>query len=473
MRRVFFSPARLASLTLLASVSLAGCPVDPEEPGSDVVTPTDDVVVGTDVTTPPTDTPVVPPRDVPTPDVPTTGPCGISADVRTHVTAMATAGWSALNRGRGLLMHGCAAGARPQDCLGNVPLVDATNLGANRSPVPGSHLRLLFTSNYQSSYWSRSSPDGRFVAHGGGHTVDLTRGPLAITVNSSYDPGFFPDNSGVLYQAPAAVCPLSVLTTGNPTSLNLTTLVSSGTCRGHSIGLYDHLGASLGGSDYWAVYQDWQGDDGGHSATTRDPLTTGFNAGSSLALSLMANTGAGFTVVGTTTIPSPMQGDGVISPSSRLLVTRVANGSGGQTAYLLRRLDTTHNGSTVTATATELARYCSVGAKPAFSFDERWLIFHHYVGNNGAAIDDQDAQDMGFANAMDPGFAAYRTQGAANVYVVDLVTGARTRVTNMGPGQYALFPHFRSDGWIYFIVRAPATRTTEYIVASDAALVLP
>ena len=23
----------------------------------------------------------------------------------------------------------------------------------------------------------------------------------------------------------------------------------------------------------------------------------------------------------------------------------------------------------------------------------------------------------------------------------------------MKPGQYALFPHFRSDGWIYFLVR--------------------
>ena len=53
--------------------------------------------------------------------------------------------------------------------------------------------------------------------------------------------------------------------------------------------------------------------------------------------------------------------------------------------------------------------------------------------------------------------------------MVDLLTGATTRVTNMQPGQHALFPHFRSDGWIYFVVRT--LDGEEYYAASDAALV--
>ena len=57
------------------------------------------------------------------------------------------------------------------------------------------------------------------------------------------------------------------------------------------------------------------------------------------------------------------------------------------------------------------------------------------------------------------------------MYLIDLATGTRTRITNMGPGQYALFPHFRSDGWIYFIVRSPSS-ASETFVASDAALLL-
>ena len=37
----------------------------------------------------------------------------------------------------------------------------------------------------------------------------------------------------------------------------------------------------------------------------------------------------------------------------------------------------------------------------------------------------------------------------------------------MNPGQYALYPFFRSDGWIYFLVRDTSSHK-EYAVASDA-----
>jgi hypothetical protein len=40
----------------------------------------------------------------------------------------------------------------------------------------------------------------------------------------------------------------------------------------------------------------------------------------------------------------------------------------------------------------------------------------------------------------------------------------------MQPGQYALYPHFRSDGWIYAQVR-DTNAGHEYTVASDAALI--
>jgi hypothetical protein len=104
------------------------------------------------------------------------------------------------------------------------------------------------------------------------------------------------------------------------------------------------------------------------------------------------------------------------------------------------------------------------GAKPNFSFDERFMVTHHYVT-------DADAVELGFSGASDPGFQAYRDKGASNLYLIDLTTGARTRITGMKPGQYALYPHFRSDGWIYFLVRTPGD-AGERIVASDAALVL-
>ena len=57
------------------------------------------------------------------------------------------------------------------------------------------------------------------------------------------------------------------------------------------------------------------------------------------------------------------------------------------------------------------------------------------------------------------------------MWVVDFITGKKQKVAKMGPGQFALYPHFRSDGWMYFVVRTVAT-SPEHVVASDAALLL-
>ena len=59
-------------------------------------------------------------------------------------------------------------------------------------------------------------------------------------------------------------------------------------------------------------------------------------------------------------------------------------------------------------------------------------------------------------------------KGSSNIIIVDMVTGARTRITTMKAGQYALYPHLRSDGWFYFLVRDNTNK--EFAVASDAAL---
>ena len=91
------------------------------------------------------------------------------------------------------------------------------------------------------------------------------------------------------------------------------------------------------------------------------------------------------------------------------------------------------------------------------------MVFHHYVV-------DADAVDLGFSSANDTGFADYQEVGSSNLYLVDLTTGDSRRLTNMPAGQYALFPHFRSDGWIYFVVRT--LENEEYFVATDAALVV-
>lgn len=181
----------------------------------------------------------------------------------------------------------------------------------------------------------------------------------------------------------------------------------------------------------------------------------------------MMNTGTGFVPGRTTAVSQPYEGDTILSPSSLLILSRVAGPGATQLGFVLRKVNATPRatpGSGYDIETPEIARYCFNGGKPAFSYDERWLVLHHYIG--GA-----DAEELGFTGPTDPAFAEYNDNGGANIFLVDLRTGTRTRITHMAPGQYALFPHFRSDGWIYFIVRTPGSRT-EYVVASDAALVL-
>ena len=96
------------------------------------------------------------------------------------------------------------------------------------------------------------------------------------------------------------------------------------------------------------------------------------------------------------TIKTPFEGDTVMSPSARLVITRVAGPDDEQLGFVLRKVVATPSGTSYAVTAPEIARYC-------FS------------------------------------------------------------------GQYALFPHFRSDGWIYATIRDANTKH-EYMVASDAAL---
>lgn len=129
---------------------------------------------------------------------------------------------------------------------------------------------------------------------------------------------------------------------------------------------------------------------------------------------------------------------------------------------MLRQVTATPNGASYDVSTTEVARYCTEGAKPSISFDERFFVTHHYVGAD-------DFADLGFASASDPAFQEILQKGSSNIIIVDMVTGARTRITTMKAGQYALYPHLRSDGWFYFLVHDKNTNK-EFAVASDAAL---
>jgi hypothetical protein len=140
-----------------------------------------------------------------------------------------------------------------------------------------------------------------------------------------------------------------------------------------------------------------------------------------------------------TIVDSPYEGDSVLSPSSQLVASRLSGPEGRSLGYVIRRVQAQRFGDTYSInTSQKLATVCVSGAKPNFSFDERFIVTHHYEG------------------------------GSSNILLIDLMTGMRYTVTNMPMGHYAMFPHFRSDGWFYFLVSDGGEN--RYIVASDAAL---
>jgi hypothetical protein len=413
---------------------------------------------------------------------------GLDARLASHVIAMNTEGWRARNEEIPLLMFGCGAGQSGAACLRDLPTAAAQSYGAGWDVLPGTTLRVLHdNSDAPSSYWSRCSPDGRFIASGlsnandsgsFGRFLDLQRN-VTFDGDFDYDATFFPDSSGFVVQRSsqrrdgggAVTCNQSVLL-DNPTEFTGDEAACS-TSTGR-IGLYQQPASSLDGADYWLVFGAFDDDNGGFDRTLQNPGAA-FESQGTTSFVPMLNQGDGFIPGATVRVPTPLEGDPMLSPSGRLLATRVKgeervvrmNGmnlvTAEQSGYALYLVNATRDGDAPDVSLSPLGSLCITGGKPTFSYDERWMLLHHYVTAD-------DAIELGFTGADDPAFTAYGRDGASNIVIVDLASGQSRRITNVAPGQYALFPHFRSDGWIYFVVRT--IQGQEYFVASDAALSL-
>ena len=395
---------------------------------------------------------------------PDTGPTSctttISPAVGAHAAQMATQGWTTVNRTAGINMYGCGAAQDPRACLTAMTNANSTAYGtgwATRGTI-----RILRELAFSTVFWMRSSPDGRFVANGASGGSGAVISDLLVNkdirVSAAYDPGFFPDNRGWVFQGTpigAGFCTMGLLTS-DPDTINFSEAQCS-TVDG--VSLYQHLGSALNGGDYFVVNSQFTSDFPG-GGVNRDPYT-GFGQAAQIKLTPMLYNGTRYVGKPPVSFTAPSEGDSVVSPSTKLVVSRFGN-DGNQLGYVLRKVTATPNAASYDVTAPEVGRYCVHGGKPAISFDERYMVFHHYVGPD-------DYADLGFASATDPTFQLMLQKGTANIVLLDLTTGVSTRITNMHPGQYALYPHFRSDGWIYFLGRDLVTGK-EYVAATDAAL---
>lgn len=400
---------------------------------------------------------------------PTSCEPSISDELKAHVRSMKTKGWAARNKDQQLPMFACTTND-PKSCFSQ-KTEDSKDIFAEvetfeyaRSwKAAGTKMRTLHEMPHKTSFWSRNSADGRFISSGGGpagaFVVDLAkqletkgRERREIGVSATYDPSFMPDNSGLLIQGGGThFCTQDLFTNAATTSVSFLEPQCS---KLDSVSLYQSVGRRLADNeltDYFIVNNSFESDDGYGSDT--EPS---FGEDQKIEIKVMVSLGTegGYTIGQQAALDAPWEGDTMMSASTQLTASRIS-GEEKQEGYSIRHIKSTLGANGYTFEAKQVGRVCIPGGKANFSYDERWLVTHHYLTR--ADFDSDEA------------WAPYKDNGASDVYMVDLLTGERIRVTRMAPGQLALFPHFRSDGWLYITVR-DRNSDKEYYVASDVAV---
>jgi len=331
--------------------------------------------------------------------------------------------------------------------------------------------------NVQSTYWMRSSADGRWVGNGmragsevdkvnySAYVVDLLGGKIS-TVSANYDPAFFPNNKGFSFMQNnpqtrsdrAWFCNQSLLAQ-NKDRYNFADFPDL--CYADSMGVYQHLSVDPEGNDHIVVRSDNYANDSGGIKVFQDPPAAPFaKATPELEVHVLRETDQKYSKPSSPIkVTMPFEGDFSISPNSKILMSRVASSDGDnansrvQLGYKLRRMSVVTKPEGKSVDLQDLGTICLKGGKGTMSFNERFFAVHHYT---------PDAD----LNPTDP---ERFKKSKSDVVITDLWSGKSYQITNMNKGQYALYAHFRSDGWLYILIR-DVFEQRDHIVASDVAL---
>lgn len=323
--------------------------------------------------------------------------------------------------------------------------------------APGLKVKILrkLDGRQTTSYWTRSSPDGRFVSTGNGQIEDLAVGgatPEGRTIevlDGSIDPGYDPTNR--YYVWPGLICPMAPLYDQTLTQAGRS--IEASKCRDIDIGTYASFG-SISGDRTIEVEGDnsnnagWRKKDAGVYPGDNSVILKEVDA-VQMTLGLRHR----FKVTD--------EADFLLSPTGKVLVNRGLDSDSKQ-LYRMRMVQDAEGelGSTpqdwYLTDNSKAATICMRGEKPMTSFDNRFITFHHHA--------DGSPQDVG-ANVEH-----------SNIFVYDMKYKRYIRVTQQADGSKAYFPHFRADGWLYFeVIKYPQTEgedITFELLASNAAIVL-
>lgn len=418
----------------------------------------------------------------------------ISPKMRKHIISTARDNWQTRNQARGMPLFACppapghiagpdetpsAAAARAcfrQERNGQpiFPDVSSQEGMSDWKTKAQREMRLISEFPSQTEYWIRSSADGRFVAFGGWPSgiIDLQSHLIPgaaqrlISVDAYYDPGFFPDDSAFMFQGRgSAFCQMSLLKNPSTEAIDF----SEDACTSDEsvdIPLYQAIGANLDGDDYLAVTGAFMSDPGHGREFFRESSQRMFDSQPENALQVypLQYDGQKWIRREPQIFDAGTEIDWGLSPSNRLLVSRkftVIDDAAYPTSYQFYQLSR-KTGEALSYEKESLGQICLKGLKGNFSFDDRFFVTYNHIEADQYKI-------LGYSSAEDPEFLALLEAGSGNVFLHDLLTGESSALTHMGPGQYAQFPHFRSDDWLYFMVYDSKAKK-RYLLGSDAAL---
>jgi hypothetical protein len=397
--------------------------------------------------------------------------------LKDHPSKVRARSWATINTEAKVPMvacktHGDASTCFVQQFAGKdvFPEVQKHGIGKAWPMLTGSVRVAQEMAGKQGYFWSRVSADGRFFALGGGSKtsviVDIAAaldpaGPKTrvIKVQADYDPDFFPGNRQFMFQSTAAgggrVCAQSLLAKPEVTTITF----SEPECSAlDGIGLYQTVAQAKGDNEFSDLFIVNNASNGADNPASTDHHDRSTNAGPGssvmFSVALSQGTESGFKMSQHETIPLPFHGDTMASRSLELLGSRI-EGVSGALGYAITRVTKAQTATGYSFTANDIGRICMPGNKANFSFDERFLVTHHYL----------ERSDF----ESDAAWAPYKAEGGSEVLLVDFVTGKKTTVLRTAPGQHASFPHFRSDGWMFMELRDRATRNG-YVLVSDAAV---
>lgn len=414
-----------------------------------------------------------------TPDPgPSTCEESISPEFKDHLLRTERDGWQSRNIEAGMRMFacgskGCFQQLRDEEAV--FPEVSGQESSRGWKVDAATQMHILHEMGDETQYWIRSSADGRFVAYGGSPSgvIDLQskltdKGTTrVIPVEAFYDPAFFPDDSAFMFQGRrTGICQMSLLKDARTSHINFREDACSADDKS-DIPLYQSIGASLDGSDYLAVTGYFESDSGdGNSVFDRDDEGELFGVNDSrLSLHPILYDGQRWVRRDAQVFETPWEIDWGMAPSNRLIIGRRQGTVGNQIRHLGYSIYQLSRPSSAEAYEKKaLGTICVDGLKGNISFDDRFFVTYAYIRA-------EHYRDLGFESPDDPAFRELLEAGSANLFLYDFLTQKTKILTHMGPNQFALFPHFRSDGWIYFMVYdANGNKRKRLILASDAAV---